>query len=132
MARRRTKRKTRRTRGLSIINAAESLAYANIMTEGLFNTNIASFFLGSRGGGQMVGVVGGYGGSAYGITELIADPSLFENVAMNAQKNAVSMAIQGATVGIGFRMFKKLLRRPISNVNRNIFTPLLGKGVVRL
>jgi len=132
MARRRVKRKTRRTRGFSIINAAESLAYANVMTEGLFNTNIASFFLGSRGGGQMVGVVGGYGGSAYGIAELIADPNLFANVADNAQKNAVSMAIQGATVGIGFRMFKKLLRRPISNVNRNIFTPLLGKGVVRL
>jgi len=80
----------------------------------------------------MVGVVGGYGGSAYGIAELIADPNLFANVADNAQKNAVSMAIQGATIGVGFRMFKKLLRRPISNVNRNIFTPLLGKGVVRL
>jgi len=138
MARRRTKRKTRRRMGFSIINAAESLAYANIMTQGLFNANVAEFVFGSKvvpggvQGGMGLGVVGGYGGSAYGIAELINDPNLFSNVAANAQSNAWPMAIQAATVGIGFRLFKRLLRRPISNVNRNIFTPLLGKGVVRL
>lgn len=136
---RRRKRKTRRTRrGFSLINAAESLAYANILTEGLFNANAAEFVLGSAmvpggvEGGMGIGVVGGYGGSAYGIAELIRDPNLFTNVAANATKNAWSMAIQATMVGVGFRLFKRLLRRPISNVNRNIFTPLLGKGVVRL
>jgi hypothetical protein len=135
----RKKRKTpRRRMGFSIINAAESLAYANIMTQGLFNSNVAEFVFGSKvvpggyEGGMGLGVVGGYGGSAYGITELINDPNLFSNVAANAQRNAYPMAIQAATVGVGFRLFKRLLRRPISNVNRNIFTPLLGKGVVRL
>ena len=132
MARRRTKRRSSRSRGFSSINAAEALAYANIMTEGLFNANVGEFVLGSRGGTSMVGVVGGYGGSAWGLAELINDPSLFSNVAARAKYNAWSMAIQSATVGVGFWMFKKLLRRPISNVNRNIFTPLLGKGVVRL
>jgi len=138
MARRATKRKRRTRRGFSLINAAESLAYANIMSQGLFNANIAEFVFGSAAipggvkGGMGLGVVGGYGGNAWGISELIADPNLFSNVAMRAQQNAWPMAVQAATVSIGFRLFKRLLRRPISNVNRNIFTPLLGKNVVRL
>ena len=78
------------------------------------------------------GVVGGYGGGAYGIQELISDPNLFGNVAMNARDNAFNMAIQGTAVSIGFKLFKRLNRRMLSNVNRNIMTPLLGKGVVRL
>jgi len=37
------------------------------------------------------------------------------------------MAVQSIGVGIGFKLGKRLLRRPISNVNRNIFKPL-GAG----
>ena len=138
MARRRTKRKSRRRGGLSLVAAAESLAYANILSQGLFNANIAEFIFGSKAipggvqGGMGFGVVGGYGGGAYGIQELISDPNLFGNVAMNARDNAFNMAIQGTAVSIGFKLFKRLNRRMLSNVNRNIMTPLLGKGVVRL
>lgn len=75
------------------------------------------------------GVVGGQGGYALGIAELLRDPSLFSQVADNARANAVNMAIQSTLTNVSFRIFKRLLRRPISNVNRNVMKPLLGAGI---
>jgi len=134
MARRRTKRKTRRRKTFSFINAAESLAYANIISTGLFRANIAEWIF----GGEMVpggvetggwGVVGGQGGYALGLAELIRDPSLFGQVAGNARANAASMAINATITGVSFRIFKRLMRRPLANVNRNVMKPLLGAGI---
>jgi hypothetical protein len=42
--------------------------------------------------------------------------------------NWQGMIVQSAGINIGFRLGKKLLRRPISSVNRNIFKQL-GLGV---
>jgi len=41
----------------------------------------------------------------------------------------IPMAIQSMAVSVGFRLGKRLLSRPISNINRNIMVPLLGKTV---
>lgn len=133
MARRRTKR-TRRRKSFSFINAAESLAYSNIISQGLFKANIAEWVFGGAmipGGVETggFGVVGGQGGYALGIAELLRDPSLFSQVADNARANAVNMAIQSTLTNVSFRIFKRLLRRPISNVNRNVMKPLLGAGI---
>jgi hypothetical protein len=39
-----------------------------------------------------------------------------------------SMAVQAIGIGVGFKVARNLLRRPISNVNRNIMKPL-GIGI---
>ena len=51
----------------------------------------------------------------------------FGVVQSNFMNNYQAMAIQSLGIGIGFRLGKRLLRRPISNVNSNIFKPL-GAG----
>ena len=45
-----------------------------------------------------------------------------------AQANIVNMAISSAMVGISAKLGRRLLRRPIANVNKNIFKNL-GMGV---
>ena len=39
------------------------------------------------------------------------------------------MLIQSVTLSVTERVFKSVMRRPISNVNRNIVRPLLGNMV---
>jgi len=43
--------------------------------------------------------------------------------------NLIGMAMQAATIGVGMRIAKSLLRRPIAYVNRNIMKPLLARTV---
>ena len=45
----------------------------------------------------------------------------------NFQNNYMNMFYRAAAINVGFKLGKRLLRRPISNVNRNIFKPL-GAG----
>jgi len=45
----------------------------------------------------------------------------------NAMNNWQGMIVQSAGINIAFRLGKRLLRRPISSVNRQIFKPL-GAG----
>ena len=47
----------------------------------------------------------------------------------NLQNNLVPMAVASLVTGVGFRFGKRLLRRPIGNINRNIMKPLLGAGI---
>jgi len=50
-------------------------------------------------------------------------------MSQNLQNNLVPMAVASLVTGVGFRFGKRLLRRPISNINRNIMKPLLGAGI---
>ena len=69
------------------------------------------------------------GAEQLSLTELVTNPGIaFAGMQSNFMNNYQSMAVQAIGIGIGFKMAKKLLRRPISNVNRNIFKPL-GIGV---
>jgi len=52
----------------------------------------------------------------------------FSAMQSNAMANWQAMVIGSLGVSIGFKLGKKLMRRPIANVNRNIFKPL-GIGV---
>ena len=56
-----------------------------------------------------------------------APDAAFATVQDNFMNNYQAMAIQSIGIGLSFRLGKRLLRRPISNVNRNIFKPL-GAG----
>jgi hypothetical protein len=42
--------------------------------------------------------------------------------------NYQSMAIQAASISIGFRLGKRLLRKPLALVNKNLVKPL-GLGI---
>lgn len=65
---------------------------------------------------------------AISLSDIVSQPDAsFATVQSNFMNNYQQMAIRSLGIGISFRLGKKLLRRPISNVNRNIFKPL-GAG----
>jgi hypothetical protein len=128
MAARRKAKRVRRRKTFSIVNGIFAVAYANVISAGLFGTNLLGFFLGYSGGtyGKYPGFVSG---SGIGIKELLTDGSAFGQIIENAQKNLPNMLIQSVMLGITERVFKSVMRRPLANVNRNIVKPLLGAGV---
>jgi hypothetical protein len=137
MARRRKSSPRRRSRSVSLLNVAESYAYANILTSGLMGTTPVGFITGASDLGYKTPYVGAgslmaspvmVGGDAISLGDIVSAPdAAFGVVQNNFMNNYQSMAIQSIGVGLSFRLGKRLLRRPISNVNRNIFKPL-GAG----
>ena len=138
MARRKKASRRRRSRAVSLLNVAESYAYANVLTSGLMGTTPVGFVTGATDLGYksvsdsslnyassgMVAV----GGGSISLGDIVTAPDqAFGIVQRNFMNNYQSMAVQSIGIGIGFRLGKRLLRRPISNVNRNIFKPL-GAG----
>jgi len=147
MARRRAKTRRRRTRSFSIINAIESYAYANILTRGMFDANPVEFLTGegdvapsanwTEAGlyGSTSWLTTGGSGAAIGaspmsLMDLVKNPSFALAVTTYRTQQALpNMLMQSLATGIGFRVIKRVLRAPISNVNRNIVRPIMGKTV---
>ena len=146
MARRKSKRRRSR-KSFSLINGLEARVYASILTEGTAGTGVWGFITGKpdlTGGAplftkQFTDDNGGSTGSGSGdltgageisISDIATNPSTALAVmAANFQANLLPMAIAGFTTSIGFRIGKRLLRMPISSVNRNIIKPALGSGI---
>ena len=137
MARRRKSSPRRRSRSVSLLNVAESYAYANILTSGLMGTTPVGFITGATdlgyktpnvGAGSLMSSPVMVGGDSISLGDIVSAPdAAFGVVQNNFMNNYQSMAISSIGVGLSFRLGKRLLRRPISNVNRNIFKPL-GAG----
>ena len=109
----------RKKAAIGILNVSESLFQGSLITKLAFNLNPVEFLLGDSG----VAGIGSVGGTS--LTELVKDPSRFEQVAMRFTPEAVIMTgIQSAVGNAAFRAARRFLRRPISSVNRNIMTPL--------
>ena len=138
MARKRKASRRRSPKVVSLLNVAESYAYANVLTSGLMGTTPVEFITGATDLGYksvtdsslsyassgMVAV----GGGAISLGDIVSAPDqAFGIVQNNFMNNYQSMAIQSIGIGLSFRLGKRLLRRPLSNVNRNIFKPL-GAG----
>ena len=124
MAHRGRKAPRRRRKSFSITNALFSLGFANIISQGVFKTNIMTFFL--EGTGLGVGSSGG--GSS--LTELISRPdALGQQAIQNAQKNLVPMVFQSFGLAVTERVFRKLMAMPFRRINSGIVKPLLGSGV---
>jgi hypothetical protein len=150
MARRRTtKKRARRSTGVSLIKAAESFAYASILTKGLFNTNPVNFVFGDADlapstswnpaavqSASMASPTSwgeSIGADAISLGDIVKDPAFaFNTMIGRGSANLANMAVQSLVVGVTTRAFTRILRRPIANINRNIMVPLLGRGVVRL
>ena len=140
MARRRKSSRRRSPKIVSLLNVAESYAYANVLTGGLMGTTPVGFITGDTDLSSKTRRIGssltGYQMEQYvdnpdgkiSLGDIVSQPdAAFATVQDNFMNNYQSMAIQSIGIGLSFRLGKRLLRRPISNVNRNIFKPL-GAG----
>ena len=133
MARRKTTR-VRRRKSFKLLNALESLTYAEILSRGEAGTGIAGFISGKGDLGQnFIASSGDYetvGADAISLSDIVQAPGLATStMAMNLQKNIIPMAIGAATTALTFNVGKRLLRRPINNINQNLMRPLLGSGI---
>jgi len=135
MARRRAKSKRRRSpKQFSLLNAAEAYAYASILSAGVFGNSPWGFVTDQSDITQSTDSYGtsmmAYtGANSLSLTELVTHPDVaFGQMQSNVMSNYQAMAVASITTGVGFKLFKKLMRRPISNVNRNIMKPL-GVGI---
>jgi|TARA_R110002110_G_scaffold36126_4_gene120998 hypothetical protein len=138
------RKRSRRRSSFSVINALEAYVYATILTEGVAGTSPIGLLTGATdltqvstmltkqqtsgdfGGGGMVTV----GGDAISLGDIATEPALaFSTMANNFQANLIPMAFAAFGTSFTFRIGKRLLRRPISNINRNIIKPALGAGI---
>lgn len=132
MARRKTKAKRRRSpKYFKIINAIEAYAYANLLTQGLAGTGPVGFITGSpdivvdyQNGAMTV-----TGAEQLSLTEIVTNPGVaLAGMQTNFMANYQSMAVQAVTINLAFKLGKRLLRKPINTVNRELIKPL-GIGV---
>ena len=130
MARRKKAKRRRSPKTISLLNIAESYAYASVLTGGVL-ANSPVGVLGFDGSGAAGGA--GYGmtttNGAMTLSSIVSDPgSSFDSMSANFMANYQAMAVSAIGIGITFKFAKKLLRKPIANVNRNLMKPL-GIGV---
>jgi hypothetical protein len=150
MARRSKSKSRRRKPAFSVLNALESLTYAEIIARGTTGGGLGSFITGDT---DLAWSEATQGQSVYdsglGVTsfaqgnpakwsgtdqislgDFMTEPGKAVSVmAGNFQSNIMPMALGAFGVNIGFRIGKRLLRQPINNINRNIMKPALGAGI---
>jgi hypothetical protein len=69
------------------------------------------------------------GADVISLGDIISQPALAVNALQsNFMSNYQSMAVQAFGTRLAFKFGKRLLRQPISNINRNIMKPL-GVGI---
>ena len=131
MARRKKSKRRRGPKMFSVISAIESYAYANLLTEGLAGNSPVGFITGGSdiSYGSSNGAMTVTGAGQLSLSEIITHPTTaFTSMQASFMANYQTMAVQAIGIGVGFKVARKLLRRPISNVNRNIMSPL-GIGI---
>jgi hypothetical protein len=140
MARRKKSARRRSPKTTSLLNVAEAYAQANVLTMGALNTTPVGFVMGATDLGfksesMQAGMLGrastmvSVGAGSISLGDIVSQPDqAFGIIQSNVMNNWQGMIVQSAGINIGFRLGKKLLRRPISSVNRNIFKQL-GLGV---
>jgi hypothetical protein len=132
MARRKAPR--RRAKSFKLLNALESLTYAEILSRGIEGTGIAGFITGQGDLGttynESTSMYDTVGASAISLSDIVRAPGLATStMAMNLQSNIIPMAVGAATTAATFNIGRRLLRRPINNINANLMKPLLGSGI---
>lgn len=130
------KKKTRRRRKtFSILNGLEALAYASILSEGITGGSLSALLFGDTNLKVTTStslardtVMSGH--SQISLGDIMSEPSLaIQQMGDNFQANLLPMAFAGFATSVGFSVGRKLLRKPLSSVTRNIIHPVLGKGV---
>tara|TARA_R110000822_G_scaffold52682_2_gene136391 strand:- start:690 stop:1136 length:447 start_codon:yes stop_codon:yes gene_type:complete len=146
MARRKSKAKprSRSKPQINLLNIGESALLANAVTQGLFNTNLKDFIMGTRDGAYVAGFDGAsrltlpeifgvgktpFGGEYQGSSA--APPVGFENftstVMSNAKNNFMTMGVSLILIPIGFTVASKLTKKPRATTNKML--KMTGLGV---
>jgi len=138
MARRKSKSRRRRDTSIKLLNVMEAYAYADIGSRGIMGASPWEVITGGSSVGTSKVYDAGLGltsmvstgvGQEVTLTEMLQHPDMaFSAMQSNAMANWQAMVIGSLGVSVGFKLGKKLMRRPIANVNKNIFKPL-GIGV---
>jgi len=134
----RKKGKRRRRASFSILNALEAAIYGEILMRGTTGSGIISFFTGEGdigiGPGETIGAVTTYsqpvGVGEISLTDLMQEPGLaLATISSNFKSNLLPMSLAAFTTSISFRIGRRMLRRPLASVNKNIVKPVLGSGI---
>lgn len=141
---RKKKKGSRRRKTWSILNGLEALAYGQIMSVGITGGGLWDFATGATDlgyresssvydAGLGVGSQTGMslvGTSQISIGDFMSQPTLaIDQMTSNFQANIIPMAIAGFSTSVAFRVGKRLLRKPISMVSRDLIKPVFGPGV---
>ena len=112
--------------------------YATILTEGVTGSSPVGFITGKTDLTQTVvsdralgvGTMTTVGAGEISLGDIISEPGLaISQMSSNFQSNLAPMALAAFGTSVTFRIGKRLLRRPIANINRNIMKPALGAGI---
>jgi hypothetical protein len=145
MARRKSKAQPRRrtAKNINILNIAESALLANAVTQGLFNSNLKDFVMGTQNGKYNPGAdggdrltlpelfgagPGGFGGS-YGAIPTKGFENFSSAVMTNAKNNFMTMGIQLIAIPIGFSLAGRLTKKPRASANKLLSMAKLGVKV---
>tara|TARA_Y100001938_G_C8082456_1_gene429969 strand:+ start:366 stop:815 length:450 start_codon:yes stop_codon:yes gene_type:complete len=146
MARRKKAARRRRSTGFRVISAIESYAYTSVITQGLFDASPIQFLTAGDNvtaeanaltpeatqeyfmNNPSLGAV--YGANPLSLRDIVGNPGFAANAIIGrGMANGINMALQAATINVGFRLFKSMLRRPLSNIQRNLIKPAFGATV---
>jgi hypothetical protein len=145
MARRKSKAKPRRrtAKNINILNIAESALLANAVTQGLFNSNLKDFVMGTQNGKYNPGAdggdrltlpeifgagPGGFGGS-YGAIPTKGFENFSSAVMTNAKNNFMTMGAQLIFIPLGFTLASRLTKKPRASANKLLSMAKLGVKV---
>ena len=135
---RKKKATRRRAKSFSILNALEAYVYATILTEGVAGTSPIGLIMGETNLETETMYDAGLatysdtivGAGAISLGDMMQSPGLaLSTMSSNFQNNLAPMALAAFGTSITFRIGKRLLRKPINNINRNIMKPALGVGI---
>jgi len=134
MARGKAKRSRRRKfTGINVVNAAEGFIQANWVTQGFLNTDPVAALVGksSAGYGFLKGVSDTGGKKRVALTELLGlggedAATNWGYVLDNVKANWLDVAIKTTLTTGGFRIGKRLFRKPRAQINKSL--RMLGVG----
>jgi len=138
MARRKsTKKRSRRTPKLNLINAGMGLIVANAVTQGMFNANLMDFFTGRRDGKYVAGNDGSWRitlpefFTGLNIASTASGGTLGGVLNYNFKKNGFAMVSTVVLTPMVANVAKKVLRKPVlTPANRLLKTIGLTNVVV--
>ena len=130
MAPRKKKTRSRRKNVFRVLGALEAAIYANIITTNLAGANLVEFVFGNNApGGAAAGSWQLSGGGA-SIAELIRRPELFESLIMKRMgTHGMNIVMQSFLTGIFFRVGRRLMRRQLGTIQRQLVKPIMGPGI---
>ena len=146
MARRKSKAKprSRTAKNVNILNIAESALLANAVTQGLFQSNLKDFVMGTQNGVYKAGRDGGtrltlpeilgigsdvaFGGN-YGSPPVKGFENFSSAVMTNAKNNFMTMGTQLIAIPIGFTLASRLTKKPRASANKLLAMAKLGVKV---